>query len=508
MIGDDLDQVRTATESIRCSPFGLFCVAMHSLPFIRVLGICLLLFSGALLLPIAISLIYNDHEVLHFSLTLLASLLLGLVLWLPTAGQSLKLRKHDGFIVVVMLWMITSMLGSSPFYFGLEMSLADAVFESVSAFTTTGSTVISGLDDLPKSILFFRQEMQWLGGIGVVVSAIALLPMLGIGGMQLFKAESPGPIKDEKLAPRIGRTAQIMWKLYLAMTFACAMLYWSGGMSLFDAVAHSFSTVSTGGFSTHDANIGFFNSAFIESVASVFMLLGGISFSVHFLVWKQLALEPYWENEEVRIFLAGIAVVVVLVTGVLYLEGTQSTFIESLRHAQFTVVSVVTSTGLSIDDFSLWPGFLPMLLISIAFIGGCAGSTAGGMKVIRFIIIGKGAGLELQRLSHPNMVKPLRLQGKVVAPKIIDAVRGFISVYLASFLVLTLIMMDLGLDHASAISAVATCMNNLGPGLGDVATNFASVSDTGKWVLSFAMLLGRLEVMSVLVLLMPGFWNN
>ncbi len=481
---------------------------MRSLPFIRVLGICLLLFSGALLLPIAISLIYQDNEVFHFSLTLLASLVLGLVLWLPTARKNLKLRKLDGFIIVVMLWMITSVLGSLPFIFGLDMSLADAVFESVSAFTTTGSTVLSGLDDMPKSILFFRQQMQWLGGVGVVVSAIALLPMLGVGGMQLFKAESPGPIKDEKLVPRIGHTAQIMWKLYLAMTFACAMLYWSGGMSLFDAVAHAFSTVSTGGFSTHDANLGFFQSAFIESVATVFMLVGGISFSVHFLAWKHLALEPYWESEEVRYFLGGIVVMIALVTSVLFISGAKSSFMEALRYAQFTVVSVITSTGLGIDDFSYWPGFVPLFLITIGFIGGCAGSTAGGMKVIRFIIIGKGAGLELQRLSHPAMVKSLKLQGKVVSPKVIDAVRGFFSIYLASFVILTLVMMSLGLDQISAFSAVATCMNNLGPGLGEVATSFASVSDAGKWVLSLAMLLGRLEIMSVLVLLMPQFWSS
>lgn len=481
---------------------------MFSYPFFRVLGICLMLYSGALLPPIAISMIYRDHEILHLSYTLLTSLLLGLVLWLPTSTGDLKLRKRDGFIIVTMLWVITSLLGSTVFMFGLDLSVSEAVFESASAFTTTGSTVISGLDTLPKSILFFRQEMQWLGGIGVVVTAIALLPMLGVGGMQLYMAEIPGPVKDEKLVPRIGRTAQVLWKFYLAITIACAVLYWLGGMSLFDAVSHSFSTVSTGGFSTHDENLAFFDSTFIESVAVLFMLLGGIGFSVHFLVWKRLALDLYWEHEEVRVFLMVVAAFIVLVGSALYFLDKFSTLPESFHHAEFAVVSVITSTGLSIDDFSLWPTFLPFLLISMGFIGGCAGSTAGGIKVLRYIIVIKGVALEMNKLVNPKKLGLLRLQGKKVSPRIVNAVRGFITAYVASFLVLTLALMGLGLDHVTAYSAVATCINNLGPGLGDVAANFSSVPDSGKWILVFAMLLGRLEVLSLLVIFAPAFWRH
>jgi trk system potassium uptake protein TrkH len=480
---------------------------MFSKPYIRVLGICLMLYSGALLPPIAISLIYQDHEALHLFYTLLTSLILGLALWLPTSGDDQKLLRRDGFIVVIMLWVVTSLLGSTLFIFGLDMSVSDAVFESVSAFTTTGSTVISGLDILPKSILFFRQEMQWLGGIGVVVTAIALLPMLGVGGMQLYKAEIPGPIKDEKLVPRIGRTAQALWKIYLAITVACAMLYWLGGMSLFDAVSHSFSTVSTGGFSTHDENLAYFNSTFIESVAVLFMLLGGIGFSVHFLVWKKLAINLYWEHEEVRIFLIVIAAFIVLVSSALFFLDEHSTLLESFHNAEFAVVSVITSTGLSIDDFSLWPTFLPFLLITIGFIGGCAGSTAGGIKVLRYIIVTKDVALEMNKLVNPRRVRPLRLHGKTVEPRIVDAVKGFFTAYVTCFLVLTLILMGLGLDHVTAYSAVATCINNLGPGLGDVAVNFSSVPDTGKWILVFAMLLGRLEILSLLVIFAPAFWK-
>jgi trk system potassium uptake protein TrkH len=474
----------------------------------HVLGIWLLLFSGSLLPPLIISLLYHDGETLHFSLLVLFSLISGLVVWLASAKHRTQLRTRDGFIIVVVLWLVTSLLGMLPFIFGPGLSVADALFESVSAFTTTGATVITGLDDLPPSILFFRQEMQWLGGIGVVVSAIALLPMLGIGGMQMFKAETPGPMKDEKLTPRIAHTAQALWKLYLVMTIACALLYWAGGMSPFDAVAHSLTTVSTGGFSTHDASIGYFDSVFIENVATLFMLLGGISFSVHFLVWKQLSFRPYWQSVEVRVFLSLVVAVILVTSAVLYLEGARDGILESLRYASFTVASVVTSTGYGIDDFSVWPTVLPLLLILISFVGGCAGSTAGGMKVIRFVIMGKGAGLEIQRLMHPSMIRSLQLQGKVIDVRVADAVRSFFSVYVATFVLFMLFLMAQGLDQVTAFAAVATCMNNLGPGLGDVASNFQAVSDSAKWILSFAMLLGRLEIFTLLVVLSPAFWRR
>lgn len=474
----------------------------------NILGIWLLMFSGSLLPPLLISLIYHDGETMHFSLLVLFSLLTGLTIWLLSAKHQTQLRTRDGFVIVVLLWLVTSMLGMLPFIFGPGLSLTDALFESVSAFTTTGATVMTGLDELPSSILFFRQEMQWLGGIGVVVSAIALLPMLGIGGMQMFKAETPGPMKEEKLTPRIANTAQALWKLYLVMTVACALLYWVGGMSPFDAVAHSLATVSTGGFSTHDASLGYFDSVFIEGVASLFMLVGGISFGVHFLVWKRLSLRPYWDSVEVRVFLLFVAVIILFTSVELDLTGGKDGVLESLRYATFTVASVVTSTGFAIDDFSAWPSMLPLLLILISFVGGCAGSTAGGMKVIRFVIMGKGAGLEMQRLVHPSMIKPLQMQGRVIDARVADAVRNFFTVYVTTFVLFMLFLTGQGLDQVSAFSAVATCMNNLGPGLGEVASNFQSVSSSVKWILSFAMLLGRLEIFTLLVVLSPSFWSQ
>jgi len=481
---------------------------MNFLLIANILGMWMLLYCGALLPPLIVSLIYNDGEATHLSLSLLLNLLIGIIIWLRTEKRKVKLRTRDGFIIVLILWLVTSIFGAVPFAIALEMSPVDAIFESVSAFTTTGATVISGLDQLPKSILFFRQEMQWLGGIGVVVSAITLLPMLGIGGMQMFKAETPGPIKDEKLTPRILNTAHVMWRLYLVMTVACAVLYWFGGMSVFDAIAHSFSTLSTGGFSTHDASLGYFNSVFIEMVAVVFMLLGGINFGVHFLVWKRLSFRPYFSNLEVRTFLILVAVITLLVGWVLYSGRVKVGFPESLRYAVFTVVSIITSTGFGIDNFSLWPSFLPLLLIFISFIGGCSGSTAGGIKVIRFIIMGKGVGLELQQLLHPRLVMSLKVQNKVVAPRTVDAVRGYFSVYVATFILLLLLLLGEGMDLVTAFSAIATCMNNLGPGLGEVAANFKSVTEPTKWILSFAMLLGRLEMFTLLVVLSPSFWRH
>ncbi len=395
---------------------------MNPLLIVRTLGILLFLFSGALVPPLLISLLYADGEVLHFATTLLITASTGALLWLPLLRRRERVRTRDGFVIVATLWIAMSLLSSLPFIFGLGMDIADAFFEAASAFTTTGATVITGLDQLPPSILFYRQELQWLGGIGVIVSAIALLPMLGVGGMQLFKAETPGPMKDEKLTPRIAHTSRTLWRLYLAMTVACALLYWVAGMSMFDAIAHALTTVSTGGFSTHDASLSYFDSVTIELIAVVFMLLGAISFNIHFLAWRQLRLDHYWRSVEVRVFLLAVLVVTLLVAWVLDATGYAETFPSALRLAVLETASVITSTGYGIDDFSVWPLMLPVLLIFISFMGGCAGSTAGGMKVIRFVVITKQASLEIQQLIHPNLVRPLKVNRRVVPARIVQSI--------------------------------------------------------------------------------------
>ncbi len=481
---------------------------MQTALVIRTLGLLLFLFSGALLPPVLISILYADGELDHFATTLLIAALLAAALWLPFKQRSHRIRTRDGFIIVALFWVVMSLLSALPFIFGLGLGPADAFFEAASGFTTTGATVIVGLDTLPPSILFYRQELQWLGGIGVIVSAIALLPMLGVGGMQLFKAETPGPVKDEKLTPRIAQTARTLWRIYLLLTAGCALGYWLAGMSPFDAVTHALTTVSTGGFSTYDASIAHFDSPAIEGVAISFMLLGGINFAVHFVALRRLSLRDYWGSVEIRVFLITIVVVTLFTTALLYLTDSRPTIGGAFRYAAFEVVSVITSTGYGIDDFSLWPGTLPVLLIFISFMGGCAGSTAGGMKVLRFVLLAKQAKLEIRRVIHPKLVRPLKLDDRVVPERVAQAVWGFFAVYVGIFALLMVVMMTFGMDQVTAFGAVATCLNNLGPGLGEVSANFVSVGDPEKVVFAFAMLLGRLEIFTIFVLLTPAFWRE
>jgi len=334
-----------------------------------------------------------------------------------------------------------------------------------------------------------------------------VLPMLGIGGMQLYKAEAPGPFKEEKLTPRLSQTARYLWGFYVGMTGACALAYWLAGMSAFDAVAHAFSTVSTGGFSTHDASLGFFDNPLIEGIAILFMTLGAINFSVHYLAWRQRSLLTYLGNVEVRTFLLIILAVVLVIGGFLHFAGTYPDYNSALRNSIFEVVSVITSTGFGTVDFSHWPSFVPVLLIFISFIGGCGGSTAGGMKVMRIVLLTHQGWREVRRLIHPRAQLPIRVGNQVVSVQTVQAVWGFMAAYVVSFVILMLLMMATGLDQVSAFSAIAATMNNLGPGLGEVATSFSSVSEPGKLIAVFAMLLGRLEIFTILVLMTPEFWR-
>jgi trk system potassium uptake protein TrkH len=473
----------------------------------RLLGVLLFLFSFSLIPPIIVSLIYDEHVFGSFSITFALASLSGLLLWLLSRRGEHRVQTRDGFLIVTLIWISVSLMGSVPLMLSLHISPAAAFFESASAFTTTGATVLSGLESLPKSILFYRAQLQWMGGIGVVVSAVALLPMLGIGGMQLYKAETAGPIKDEKMTPRIAQTARLLWRIYAAMTILCAFFFWIAGMEPFDAIAHSMATVSTGGFSTYDASLGYFNSEFVEAVAIVFMLLGAISFNVHFVAIKRGSLMAYWRSVEVRAFLLIVCAVVVVVALQLYMHE-HYTLEKAFRYSAFETVSVMTSTGFGIDDFSLWPGMLPLMLIFISFVGGCAGSTAGGMKVVRFVLLIKQASHEILRLIHPKMVRQVKLGGAVVKDRVVSAVWGFFAVYVAFFVLFLLLLMADGMDQVTAFGAVAACMNNLGPGLGKVATSFAGVNDFAQWLTGFSMILGRLEIFTVLVLLSPAFWRE
>ena len=481
---------------------------MHIAVVIRTLGVLLLLFSTTLIPPMAVSLIYDDGGLAHLSLTFGAALLAGAALWLPLRRKPYAIRNRDGFVIVALMWISMSVLGTLPFLLGLDISFVDALFESASGYTTTGSTVIIGLDNLAPSILFYRQEINWLGGIGVIVLAVALLPMLGIGGMQLYRAETPGPVKDERITPRIAGTARTLCVLYIWMTVACAACYWLAGMGAFDAIAHSLSTLATGGYSTHDASFAYFDSPAIEAVAIVFMLLGGISFSVHFIAWQTLRLGGYLRNTQTRVLLIIVAVLIGVVSVTLYQTGAKATPIDAFRAAAFEVASVITTTGFGVDDFSMWPLALPVILIFASMMGGSAGSTAGGIKVVRFVIVGKQGMAQIRKLIHPRALLPIKLDSRVVPDSVIAGVWGFFAIYVSVYAVtMVLLMMD-GMDQITAFGAVAACLNNLGPGLGDVAANFANVSPPSKFLLVFTMLFGRLEIFTFLVLLTPSFWRD
>ncbi|MBA55147.1 MAG: potassium transporter [Pseudomonadales bacterium] len=483
---------------------------MHPAVILRILGLLLMVYSSTMLLPVLVSLIYGDGGARQFLYAFAITLVAGLLCWLPVQNRKGDLRVRDGFVIVVLFWSVLGLFGAIPFMLGdqPDMDVADAVFESISGLTTTGATVISGIDNLPKSILFYRQQLQWLGGMGIIVLAVAILPMLGVGGMQLYRAEAPGPVKDNKLTPRITETAKALWYIYVSLTLACALAYWLCGMSLFDAISHSFSTVAIGGFSTHDASIGYYNSTSIELVTIVFMLLAGINFGLHFFAWRRRNIFSYSQDPEFRFYITVLLSISVLVFIGLLLTSEYSDPLLAARHALFETVSIGTTTGYGVADFSSWHPLLATALIMGSFVGACAGSTGGGIKAIRVYLMFKQGLREIRRLIHPNAVMIIKLSNKAVPDRVIEAVWGFFGIYLISFCVLFLAMLATGLDFISGFSAVAACLNNLGPGIGTVAVHYGDVSDTAKWILCFAMLLGRLEIFTLLVLFTPMFWRH
>jgi trk/ktr system potassium uptake protein len=483
---------------------------LHFTVIQRITGILLMLFSFTLLPPMMIDLIYQEHTFDSFLTSYLLLLGTGVVLWLPVKNIKQDLRLRDGFIVVVMFWFVLSASGALPLVLSeqLDISITDAFFESVSGLTTTGATVLTELDTLPHAILFYRQELQWLGGMGIIVLAVAVLPMLGIGGMQLYKAETPGPIKDNKLTPRITETAKALWYIYLSLTISCAVAYWFAGMNLFDAVSHSFSTVAIGGFSTHDESMGYFDNAAIDMVAIVFMFLGGVNFALHFVAFRSWRIKTYLRDTEFKVYFSVLFLVSVITVSYLYFSQSTDSFGDAFLQGVFHVVSIGTTTGFLASEYYLWPSFLPVLLLFTSFIGGCAGSTGGGMKVIRVILLLKQGMREMTRLIHPNAIVTVKIGKKPVADTVIDAVWGFFATYVAVFVMMMLLLMASGLDQITSFSAVTATLNNLGPGLGDVAENYAGINDFSKWVLSFGMILGRLEIFTLLVLLTPAFWRK
>lgn len=476
---------------------------------IRILGLLVTLLSVTMLPPAFVSLIYRDGGGVSFLLAFLFCLVAGVLSWYPNRNQKNDLRAREGFLIVVLFWAVLASFSAIPLLLldTPNLTIANAFFESFSGLTTTGATILKQIDGLPHAVLYYRQQLQWVGGMGIIVLAVAVLPMLGIGGMQLYRAETPGPVKDSKMTPRIADTAKHLWYIYLTLTIACAVSYWLAGMSAFDAICHSFSTIAIGGFSTHDASIGYFNSPTINLVCVCFLIIAGVNFALHYSVVASRSLRTYLYDPEFKVFICIQIVLTLICFIVLMSAGTYENADQAFDQALFQSVSISTTAGFATTSFADWPTLLPILLIFASFIGGCAGSTGGGMKVVRVVLLYLQGLRELNKLVHPKAVFNIKLGSKALPNRVVEAIWGFFSAYAAVFVICMLLLLAAGMDDITAFTAVAACLNNLGPGLGQVATNFAEINDFSKWVLIVAMLFGRLEIFTLLVLFTPAFWR-
>ena len=476
---------------------------------LRLIGILNVFLGLFMLAPLLVSLIYSDGS----SLPILYSFVItsggGLLLFLVTRkADYTALTQREGMAVVTFGWLSAGFFGSLPFLFsGSIGSLTDAFFESLSGFTTTGASILNSIESLPQGVLFWRGLTQWLGGMGIIVFSIAILPFLGVGGMQLYKAEIPSPVVD-KLQPRISETAKTLWKVYLLITLIEIGLLFVGGMSLFDCICHTFCTMPTGGFSTHGASIAYFDSAYFEGVITVFMLLAGVNFALHFKFLKG-DLRIFSRDPECRIFLFILAALVLVVTADIYGTVYQS-IAGAFRRTAFQVTSIITTTGFVTADYETWPALSQIILFLCMFIGAMAGSTGGAIKIMRIVLLAKYGFREIFRLVHPHAVKSIRLGGKPVPEEVLNSISGFFILYMGLYVVAVLIMSLLGLDVMTSLGSVAATIGNVGPGFGSVGpvNNYFSVPDVGKWVLAFCMLLGRLEIYTVIIMLAPAYWRK
>ncbi|MGB1150958.1 MAG: TrkH family potassium uptake protein [Candidatus Pseudothioglobus sp.] len=476
----------------------------------KTIGLLLMVFSFAQVPPLVVDLIYAEGEYISFLYSFLLTVLGGLVLWWPFREVKKDFRLREGVLIVVCFWIVLSLFGTLPFLITdsiSKLSFSDAFFESMSGLTTTGATVLSQLDDLPKSILFYRQQLQWLGGMGIIVLAVAVLPLLGVGGMELYHAESSGIAKD-RLTPKLRNTAIALWKIYVSLTVLCAIGYFFSGMSIFDAISHSFSTVAIGGFSTHDGSIGYFNSPAIEMIAMFFMFLAGINFSLHFVAWNNRSLVDYIKDSEFKTYSMVLICSTIIVIAALSFNSQYESSSETLRHSLFQTISIATTTGFTSQNFSNWPAAIPVFLIMMSFIGACVGSTGGGIKVVRILVMFRLGMKEIHKFIRPNAQVSVKLNKSSINEKALVSVLGFFSLYAISFFLILMLLMFAGLDQVTAYSATAATMNNLGPGLGDVAQNYGSLGEVAKWILSFSMLIGRLEVLTIIAIFHKAFWRH
>jgi trk system potassium uptake protein TrkH len=474
----------------------------------RIMGALIFFLGLTMIFPLFFSLYYRDGDLWALILSAAITTGTGAFLFLIFRGNNQEISHREGFAIVALGWASAAFFGSLPYMLaGVFPSFVEAYFEATSGFTTTGATVLAAIEEAPRGILFWRSLTHWLGGMGIIVLSIAILPFLGVGGMQLFKAEVPGPVAD-KLKPRIAETAKVLWKVYILISGAEALLLMAGGMSLFEALCHAFGTMATGGFSTRNVSIGSYDKAYFDGVIVVFMILAGTNFSLHYQALTG-DFRAFYRNSEVRFYWATLAGAMFLVTLILRVQ-IYDTLATAFRYASFQVTSIMTTTGYTTADFERWPSFVQYTLVVLMFIGGSAGSTGGGMKCVRILLLLKQGRRELSRLIHPRGVIPVRLGGQVVSEGVIQSVWGFFFLFILVFILASVIMSLLGLDIITAFVSVAATINNIGPGLGAVGPmdNYTSVPVIGKWILIFCMLVGRLELYTVIILLVPEFWKR
>lgn len=480
-------------------------------PVFKVLGGVLMLFGLTMAVPLSFSHFLHDGIEEGFALSMVITVAIGAGLFLHCRHLDRELQPHDGFLLATLVWVVLPAFGTIPLLLHIPgLSFTDAYFEAVSGLTTTGATVLTGLEKLPVSLNVWRCFMVLLGGMGIIVLAVAILPLLGVGGSQVFKAETPGPMKDDKLTPRIAETARGLWAVYFAVATACLLAFRWAGMSWPDAFIHMCSTMGLGGLAAYDASFGAFNSPLIEAVAIVFMLLAGVNFALYFRVWQRRSILPLWRDLEARLFFALMAASVAVVTVFLVAHGVYPEWTTALRHAAFSVVSVATTTGFATVDYAQWPMFAPILMLFLCGFATCAGSTGGGIKLSRSLLLMKQVQREFTRLLHPRAVRPVTLGGAVVDTQVLFSVQAFMLVYGAVLVAGTMALLLTGLDILSAFTAVVACINNTGPGLGQVGPsgNYQGLSDVQTWICTVVMLLGRLELFAVLVLFTPQFWRR
>lgn len=476
----------------------------------RLVGLMTMLFASTLLPPVAVALWYHDAMVWHFLAAAVACLLVGALMWWPSRRGTQWFRVRDGFLVTALLWFVLTTLAALPFCWSprLQMTWVDAWFEAMSGLTTTGASIIPDLEQLSRGMLYYRQQLQWVGGMGIIVLAVAILPKLGVGGMQLYEAEMPGPGKHDKLTPRIAQTAKALWLIYVGLTAACLIAYRLGGMAWFDAMGESLATVSTGGFSMHNTGFAYYHHYHLHLIACLFMVLSVISFTLHYTALHERSLKAYWQSEELRFFLCLLVVVLLWVILVHWWHVHQGHAHLAWEVHVFTVVAMATNTGFAATDYAYWPGGLPIVLMFGGLLGGCAGSTSGGLKVMRLVVLIKQGRREVLRLLHPSGVFTIKLNHEPMSSRIAQSVTAFLAVFSIIYVLLIVVLLAMGVGWITAFGAVTSTLSNLGASIGGVAQNYAHLSPTIKVMLTVAMLAGRLEIFTLLVLLYPSFWRR